>query len=850
MTFRIHNPCNETTRYYRNYNLFWDELTDELKKKYVIIENRYYKDAHITRFDVKFGSLTTNHLELMECEYVIENMDTGDFYILSCADDITGCTLNERNNPKLKKVLISQFIDYQLKHHVNDNYYKYSPWIYFQKDLTDLETYYNKRTNIPKTQLIKKLFFEGRVDFRPILQYFDKTILETPLEFTKSIEEYLDTVIQYKIALSISGQCELCFRDVECMAIGVPIIRFQYQTSLYEPLIPNYHYISVNFYKTLPTINDIYKDRLGLEIHAKQIEYRFNEVLNDDEFLSFISKNARKYYEDNLSPTIRVKKTLEILDLDNKITRNVPYTLVTGLFDLNRQNRSYDHYIESFRKLISFTKNIPMIIYIEEKDRHIVESCRETHNTIIRIKSIDIFKEYKHYQKINNIRTNPEWFNGANWLKDSAQATLPYYNPVVMSKIEWLNNEAQLDEFKSDYYFWVDGGLMNTVNESYFTTSMFNKLTQNLDEFMFIAFPYINYEIHGFKTYKMLEYANIDEIKFVCRGGFFGGRQQIIGKVYSIYDELLTTTLNDGYMGTEESIFTIMSYKYPILFNINMIEENGLIYKFFEDINKITNNTVGMYIITYNAPNQLEELIISMNKYDVNLLEKTNKYLLNNSTDNTTYEKYSQLCLKYNFKHIQKNNLGICGGRQFIAEHFDKTKLDYYLFFEDDMLFYNKNDYCKNGFVRNIPDFFNKIIKICELDKFDFLKFNFTEFFGNNSTQWAWYNVPQHVRDILFSENPDRSSEKPPLTIYKNIKTYEGVAYATGNIYYCNWPQIVSRAGNKKMFLNTSWERPYEQTWMSFMYQETVKHNIYPGILLATPTEHNRFEFYNDRREN
>ena len=52
------------------------------------------------------------------------------------------------------------------------------------------------------------------------------------------------------------------------------------------------------------------------------------------------------------------------------------------------------------------------------------------------------------------------------------------------------------------------------------------------------------------------------------------------------------------------------------------------------------------------------------------------------------------------------------------------------------------------------------------------------------------------------------------------------------------------------MFLNTSWERPYEQTWMSFMYQETVKHNIYPGILLATPTEHNRFEFYNDRREN
>jgi hypothetical protein len=39
---------------------------------------------------------------------------------------------------------------------------------------------------------------------------------------------------------------------------------------------------------------------------------------------------------------------------------------------------------------------------------------------------------------------------------------------------------------------------------------------------------------------------------------------------------------------------------------------------------------------------------------------------------------------------------------------------------------------------------------------------------------------------------------------------------------------------------------------MSYIYQETLKNKINPGILLATPTEHNRFEFYqgNERREN
>jgi len=31
---------------------------------------------------------------------------------------------------------------------------------------------------------------------------------------------------------------------------------------------------------------------------------------------------------------------------------------------------------------------------------------------------------------------------------------------------------------------------------------------------------------------------------------------------------------------------------------------------------------------------------------------------------------------------------------------------------------------------------------------------------------------------------------------------------------------------------------------MSHNYQETVKGNINPGLLLLTPTEHNRFDFY------
>jgi hypothetical protein len=48
------------------------------------------------------------------------------------------------------------------------------------------------------------------------------------------------------------------------------------------------------------------------------------------------------------------------------------------------------------------------------------------------------------------------------------------------------------------------------------------------------------------------------------------------------------------------------------------------------------------------------------------------------------------------------------------------------------------------------------------------------------------------------------------------------------------------------------WDNPFEQTWMSHMYQETVKGKLNMGVLLATPTEHNRFDHYSkeERREN
>jgi curved DNA-binding protein CbpA len=183
-------------------------------------------------------------------------------------------------------------------------------------------------------------------------------------------------------------------------------------------------------------------------------------------------------------------------------------------------------------------------------------------------------------------------------------------------------------------------------------------------------------------------------------------------------------------MGTEESIFSIMCYTHSDLINYFEIESNGLFGKFFEDlknnelvvksegfkevvISNLDINKVGLYVITFNSPNQFETLVQSMLEYDKDFIIKPKKFLLNNSTDLSTTPRYQELCEEYGFEHIKKDNIGIVGGRVFVAEHFNETDLDFYYWFEDDMSFHpKKGEVCKNGFNRFVPNLYSKTLSI------------------------------------------------------------------------------------------------------------------------------------------
>jgi len=546
-------------------------------------------------------------------------------------------------------------------------------------------------------------------------------------------------------------------------------------------------------------------------------------------------------------------------------------TLVTGLWNIKRDSlsegwsRSFEHYKQKFSELLKVENN--MVIFGDPELESFVWEHRKKENTQFIIRHQSWFKTNEYYELIQKIRNNPEWFNQVGWLTNSTQSKLEMYNPLVMSKMFLLHDARILDRFNSEYLFWIDAGLTNTVNPGYFThDKVLEKLPKYINNFNFVCFPYeANTEIHGFKFDKMNEYSG-KKVDKVARGGFFGGRKESITEINNIYYNLLIETLNNGLMGTEESLFTILLYKYPNIFSYSEIEGNGLMGKFFEDlkndtvivksekpnrqeIKNIDTSKVGLYVITFNSPNQFETLIKSMLEYDSDFITKTKKFLLDNSTDLSTTPRYKELCKQYNFEHIKRDNLGITRGRVFVAEHFDNTDLSGYYFYEDDMAFYNGKDLtCKNGFIRKVDKLYSKTLEIIQKENFDYIKLNFTEFFGSHNKQWSWYNVSQEFRQKHWPNNPKLPTQgldlNSPNLEFKHIQSHKGLPYISGEIFLSNWPILMTREGNYKCYIKTKFDWPHEQTIMSHVYQETVMGSINPGLLLATPTEHFRFEFY------
>jgi len=131
-----------------------------------------------------------------------------------------------------------------------------------------------------------------------------------PLPF----DEYIHEAIHFKLVLDSGvggGYCcgDYCFKDAEMYGLGIPTIRPKYAIQPWIPLIPDYHYISIDV-----DFDERFKYK-NHEAISEKIAKRYNEVINDDDHLKYISDNARQWYMSVLSYPVVINNIINSLSL-------------------------------------------------------------------------------------------------------------------------------------------------------------------------------------------------------------------------------------------------------------------------------------------------------------------------------------------------------------------------------------------------------------------------------------------------------------------------------------------------------------------------------------------------------
>lgn len=253
-----------------------------------------------------------------------------------------------------------------------------------------------------------------------------------------------------------------------------------------------------------------------------------------------------------------------------------------------------------------------------------------------------------------------------------------------------------------------------------------------------------------------------------------------------------------------------------------------------------------LYVLTFNLPAQAERTLRALRETQPALLADTSAILINNSTDESTFPAYDRLCGEYGLAQIREGNLGITGARLWAARHFAAhDHAEALVWFEDDMILQPAGaPPCRNGLPRHIPDLLTRATEIVQTEELDYLKLSFTEFFGDHHLNWAWHNVSEEVRRREFPDGTHR-------TRFDHSGAVHGVSYLVGEPHYSNWPSVMTRRGNERLFLGPEESPRFEQGLMARAFGLLRSAELRAGVLLASPVEHDRTLHYEaaDRRE-
>lgn len=292
--------------YHHGWNDFFIEILLYLKETY---------NADIISSDVNPGYVKEFDYDLPDCEMFIYDEEKDILKGITWADR-PGSVLvpfKKRSNPEDRIVFFQTANFFPKGFNPLDFTFKLleSSWIPYDP-ATNYDYFYHLRKFIGYDKLIDEMFFMGNDAWRYDVKRLRDIGICNPTNPSLNHVGYMREMIKYKIGFACPCAGEVAYRDFEYLATGVPMLRLEFMTQLNPPLIPNYHYIAVD---RSPFPWSVDSDREGGELYVEAYKKRFLEVKDNIDFLEFIAKNGKEYYEKYSHPSVRLKHLMNILEL-------------------------------------------------------------------------------------------------------------------------------------------------------------------------------------------------------------------------------------------------------------------------------------------------------------------------------------------------------------------------------------------------------------------------------------------------------------------------------------------------------------------------------------------------------
>lgn len=309
-----------------------------INSDYIISYEFGYQDWYVSEFYKYFHKKLEDYLKIKLDYFSIRDLAKKYGYDMDNSDGLFNwfnlIIVNKKNN----KMFVHSWYDYAhvtmdwcVKNNFNISKFscvsnlteeyiqKYSfaqPSVYYFENWSDHSTI----KEIKKNKKINKIYFAGldyglRGLFIDKFKNYDRFTLTAKNKDYKNKKLYLEELSVHKFGLSFNGVANICYRDLELLALGTLNLREPLTSKTFNPLIPNVHYlefIDQDFIKTI-----ISGERIEEKIKEK-LEFLDN-FCNSSSYLEMI-ENGFDWYEKNCLPENQFKiissflEELNILD--------------------------------------------------------------------------------------------------------------------------------------------------------------------------------------------------------------------------------------------------------------------------------------------------------------------------------------------------------------------------------------------------------------------------------------------------------------------------------------------------------------------------------------------------------